>query len=294
MSQTTAPAPTRHDRVVHGSGVSFGGVLRSEWIKLRSLRSTWWCSVIIVALLVGFAALLSATISGFEGQQSTPESEQQLALTAVTVGTAFAQLVAAVLGALVITGEFGTGMVRSTFAAVPRRTGALVAKLLLVVLLTFVVSAVGLAGALGVALPLLSSVGLDVDLGDTGVWTALVAAAGSVALTGGMAFGLGTIIRNGAGAIAAAVGIVFVLPILFQILVASVQDAVWPSNVQEFSPAQVATRMYEYQADTQNPFSTPPVEGAIVLEPWQAALVLAGWVVVFFVVGLVLTKRRDV
>lgn len=294
MSTTTSTAPTRRDRHVTGPGVTFGGVLRSEWIKLRSLRSTWWCSVIIVALIVGFAALLSATVSGFEGQQSTAAADQQLALTAITLGASFAQLVAAVLGALVVTGEFGTGMIRSTFAAVPRRTGALVAKLLLVVLLTFVVSALGLLGALGVSLPLLSGVGLDVDLGDDGLWVALLAAAGSVALTGGMAFGLGTIIRNGAGAIAAAVGIVFVLPILFQILVLSVQDAVWPSNLQEFSPAQAATRMYEYQADTPNPFLPAAVDGAIVLEPWQATLVLVGWVAVFFVVGLVLTKRRDV
>jgi len=296
MTTTSAPARTSHSA---GRGVSFGGVLRSEWIKLRSLRSTWWCTALIVVLLVGFAALLaSVTGQGPEGTPGAPapaSADQQSALTAITLGTVFAQLVAAVLGALIITGEFGTGMIRSTFAAVPRRTAALVAKVLLVGVLVLVASALGLLGALAVSLPLLDRSGITPDLGDGALWTALLAAAGSVALTAMMAFGLGAIIRNGAGAIAASVGIVFVLPILFTILVGSVQDAVWPSNLQEFSPAQAATRMYEYPVDgSDNPFVLPPVDGAIVLEPWQAALVLVGWVVLFFAVGLAFVKRRDV
>lgn len=296
MTTTTAPARGSHSA---GRGVTFGGVLRSEWIKLRSLRSTWWCAALIVVVIVGFAALLSSvTGSGPQGTPGAPVpegAEQQSALSALTIGIVFAQLVAAVLGALIITGEFGTGMIRSTFAAVPRRTAALVAKVLLVGLLTLVASALGLLGALGVSLPLLDGAGISPDLGDGRLWTALLAAAGSVALTAMMAFGIGAIIRNGAGAIAASVGIVFVLPILFAILVSSVQDAAWPSNLQEFSPAQAATRMYEYPLEgSDNPLVLPPVDGAIVLDPWQAALVMAGWVVVFFVIGLALVKRRDV
>lgn len=289
-------APTRQSRPRSaGSGVTFGGVLRSEWIKLRSLRSTVWCFAIIAVLIIGFGALFSAVASGFEGMESTPEQQQSLAASVTTIGVAFAQLVAAVLGALIITGEFGTGMIRSTFAAVPRRTSALVAKVLLVGALTLVASAIGLLGALAVSLPLLDGAGITTDLGDAKLWTALLAAAGSVALIAMMAFGLGAIIRNGAGAIAASVGIVFVLPILFTILVSSVQDAAWPSNLQEFSPAQAATRMYEYPLEgADNPFVLPPVDGSVVLEPWQAALVLAGWVVLFFAVGLALVKRRDV
>ncbi|KQO80152.1 MULTISPECIES: ABC transporter permease subunit [unclassified Frigoribacterium] len=289
---TTAPTRSTRSRTT-GSGVTFGGVLRSEWIKLRSLRSTVWCFAIIAVLIIGFGALFSSVASGFEGMQSTPEQDQSLAASVTTIGVAFAQLVAAVLGALIITGEFGTGMIRSTFTAVPRRTPALVAKLILVALGTFVVSAVSLGITSLLAVPLLRGVDIELDLGDGRYWLSMLGAAASVAFMAMISFGLGMIIRNSTGAIAAAIGLVFVVPILFSIAMGLVAGT-WVYSVYEFIPPTAASRLYEYVVDGASMLTGPAIDGAIRLEAWQALLVLVGWVVVLFGAGLALVKRRDV
>ncbi|MBF4579148.1 ABC transporter permease subunit [Frigoribacterium sp. VKM Ac-2530] len=292
MTTTTTPRPTPHAHTA-GSGVSFAHVLRSEWIKLRSLRSTAWCFAVIVVLLIGFALLFGAFASGFEGAPATDEQQQSLAVSVATIGVPFAQLVAAVLGALVITGEYGTGMVRSTFAAVPRRTPALVAKVLLIGVTTFVVSALALAVALLVSTPLLSSSGVDTDLADGRIWLSMLGGAATIGFIAMIAFGLGAIIRNGAGAIASAIGIVFVLPIIFSIGQALIAKP-WIYSLYEFIPPQAATRVYDYPVDGQSLTALPGLDGSLVLEPWQALLVLVGWVVVLFAIALALVKRRDV
>lgn len=287
-------APTRQSRPRSaGGGVTFGGVLRSEWIKLRSLRSTVWCFAIIAVLIIGFGALFSAVASGFEGMESTPAQQQSLAASVTTIGVAFAQLVAAVLGALIITGEFGTGMIRSTFAAVPRRTPALIAKLIIVAIGTFVVSAISLAITSLLAVPLLRGVDIELDLADGKYWLSMLGAAASVAFMAMIAFGLGMIIRNSTGAIAAAIGVVFVVPILFSIAMGLVSGT-WVYSLNEFIPPTAASRIYEYVVDGSSMLTAPAVDGAIRLEPWQALLVLVGWVVALFAAGLALVKRRDV
>jgi len=292
MTTTTTPRPTTHAHTA-GSGVSFAHVLRSEWIKLRSLRSTAWCFAVIVVLLIGFALLFGAFASGFEGAPATDEQQQSLAVSVATIGVPFAQLVAAVLGALVITGEYGTGMVRSTFAAVPRRTPALVAKVLLIGVSTFVVSALALAVALLVSTPLLSSSGVDTDLADGRIWLSMLGGAATIGFIAMIAFGLGAIIRNGAGAIASAIGIVFVLPIIFSIGQALIAKS-WIYSLYEFIPPQAASRVYDYPVGGQSLTAMPSLDGSLVLEPWQALLVLVGWVVVLFAIALALVKRRDV
>jgi len=291
MSTTAPYRPSRSHTT--GRGVSFGGVLRSEWIKLRSLRSTVWCFAIIAVLIIGFGTLFSAVASGFEGAATTPEQQQSLSVSITTIGVTFAQLVAAVLGALVITGEFGTGMIRSTFTAVPRRTPALVAKLVLVALGTFVTSLVSLMITSFLAVPLLRGVDLALDLGDGRYWLSMVAAAGSVAFMAMIAFGFGMLIRNSAGTIAAAIGLIFVLPILFSIAM-SLVSGTWLVSLYEFVPPTAATRLYDYVVDGASITTGPAVDGALRLDPWGGLLVLVGWVVVLFAAGAALVKRRDV
>ena len=292
----TAAAPTRRSAHGHsvGPGVTFAHVVASEWIKLRSLRSTAWCFAVIVAIVVGFGALFASVASGFEGMEATAEQQQALGVQVITIGVAFAQLVAAVLGALVITGEYGTGMIRSTFTAVPRRTPALVAKVLIVGVSTFVVSGLALVVAALVCTPLLSSsTGIELDLGDTGLWWSLIGAAASVAMIAMISFGLGAVIRNGAGGIAASIGLVFVLPIIFTIGMAVISEP-WIYTLYEFTPPQAATRVFEYQVEGSSMLTPPTVDDAVVLTPWQALGVLAGWVVALFVVAVAAVKRRDV
>ncbi|MDP3892185.1 MAG: hypothetical protein Q8Q44_13235, partial [Nocardioides sp.] len=127
-----APQPT-----VDVRPVTFVRVLHSEWIKLWSLRSTYWAmlatlaAMVLIAVMLGAASLVDDTAAGPDGRM------------AIGMGYSFAQVVVAVLGVLIITGEYTTGMIRSTVAAVPTRLPALTAKAVLVAVTGFVLGVVG-------------------------------------------------------------------------------------------------------------------------------------------------------
>ena len=290
---TTSAAKTA---VAKLPGLSFGGELRSEWIKLRTLRSTLWCYLIMVVLTILLGLLIAGAHPAPAAGAPTPSHDVQQStwVTVATLGIGFAQLVSAVLGALVITGEYGSGMIRSTFAAVPKRLPAIVAKALVFGITTFVVALVGLVGAALVSAPLLRANDITADFGDGNVWLALVGGAGYVALIGLLAFGIGLIVRSSAGGIAAALGLVLVVPTILQVL-ARVTLADWPSNIAAFLPASAGSTLYAYPGAAAESFtpSRPSASNVITLDTWQGLLVLVGWVVVAFVVGAILVKRRD-
>ncbi|MDP9026734.1 MAG: ABC transporter permease [Actinomycetota bacterium] len=304
---TTIPGSTevahpqhRHPHTQHhvvGSGLSFAGILHSEWIKLRSVRSTLWCYVAIVVLTVGLGMLLAVALPAPTTTPST-NAQQSTWLTVTTLGVNFAQLIIAVLGALVITGEYGTGMIRSTFVAVPTRLPALAAKVLVFGVTTFVVSLAALVATALATAPLLPAQGVHPDLGDTSIWIALVGGAGYLTLIGCLALAIGTILRSTAGSIAASLGLVLVVPIILRV-VANLTQAQWAANINVFLPSNAGGRLFAYPAATSSvlspPAGTPNATSlsTIVLEPWQALLVLAGWFVVALVVGAILLKRRD-
>ena len=297
-TSTTTATATKTPRL------SFGGELRSEWIKLRTLRSTLWCYLIIVILTIGLGLLIASALPApAAGAPSASHDVQQSTwVTVSTLGIAFAQLVSAVLGALVITGEYGTGMIRSTFAAVPKRLPAIVAKALVFGVTTFIVELVGLVAAALVTAPLLPGKSVTPDFGDGHVWLALVGGAGYVALIGLLAFGIGLIIRSSAGGIAAALGLVLVVPTILQVL-ATVTRADWPANIAAFLPASAGGKLYAYPGAASESLAPGRPGGAasaaasaantITLDSWQGLLVLVGWVVVAFVIGAILVKRRD-
>ncbi len=282
---TTTPVSRSHTAA---SGLSFGGVLRSEWIKLRTLRSTLWCYLIIIVITIGLGFLLAGTVNLDSSGTMDHASQQSLWLQVATLGIGFSQLVAAVLGALMITGEYGTGMIRSTLTAVPRRWPALTAKAIVFGLTTFVIGLVSIIGTALLTAPLLPSKGIHPDFGDPAVWWGLVGGAGYLALIGLLSLSIGAIIRNSAGGIAASLGLVLVLPAVLSIL-AAVTRADWARNLGTFLPGDAGGRMYAYTSGT----TAQAAAGTIVLEPWQGLLVLIGWVVVLFAAAVVLLKRRD-
>ena len=251
MSATTPQTRPRNRTPIETSKLSFAGVLNSEVIKLRSLRSTWWCLGVMALVIIGFGLLFAASAGAFTPQDSSYEQNQQIAAQSVTVGVMFGQLVAAILGALVITGEYGTGMIRSTFAAVPRRGAALVAKLVVVTVALFVVSLVALVITALLNSLILPGADISVDLGDGALWRSILGAAISVGFIGMIALALGAIIRNGAGAIASVVGLVFVLPLIVQIFTAFNQ-AVWLYNLNEIIPPNASARLYDYVVEGQS------------------------------------------
>jgi ABC-2 type transport system permease protein len=273
------------------SGLSFGGILRSEWIKLRTLRSTMWCYAIIIGLTIGFGFLLAVAMpaGGVASQGVAPSADAQQAawLQVTTLGIGFGELVSAVLGALVITGEYGTGMIRSTLTAVPKRTPALLAKAIVFGVTTFVVALVALVATALLTAPLMPAKDIHPDFGDSSFWLAIVGGAGYLALIGVLALAIGTIIRSSAGSISAALGLILVAPVVLRIL-AGVTRADWAQNLDSFLPSSAGGKMYSYA-----PTAIKPAEGIVSLDPGQGLLVLVVWFVVLFAIGAILLKRRD-
>lgn len=278
--------------------LTFAGVLNSEWIKLRTLRSTVWCYALIVVLPVLLALLVAGVSQSPEGDISH-DVQQSTWMSTATLGINFAQLVVAVLGALVITGEYGTGMIRSTLTAVPRRLSAMFAKAIVFGIVTFVVSLVGLVAAAAATAPLLADKGITADFGDPDVWLTLVGGAGYLALTGLISLAIGLLLRSSAAGIAASVGLLLIVPLIFG-LIAGLAQAQWAADIGSFLPGNAGALLFEYPAEAV-PATVGPGAGQaslgvtsdVDLRRSQAALVLGGWFAAIYAAGLVLLKRRD-
>lgn len=270
---------------------TFLGLLRSEWIKLWSLRSTWWCFGIAIVVIAGIAALVGGTVGGFAGD-ATGAAASALAAQGATVGATIGELVFAVLGVLVISGEYSTGQIRSTFAAAPKRTGALAAKILLFGVVSLIVGAVSIGLGAGLSLLELPESIRDTATGDAGYWLALLGATGNLALCGIIAVLIGAILRGVPAGIATVVGLFFVVSVVLSII-GAVTAQVWPNNLASVLPAGAGSAMSGYvnPSNTYGDFS----EGAMwSFLPWQALLIMLGWVVVLWIAAEILTKRRDV
>ncbi|WP_165065535.1 ABC transporter permease subunit [Marisediminicola senii] len=281
---TTTTAPTG-PATAERSGLSFGGVLRSEAIKLTTLRSTVWCFAIIVLVTVGLAFLLAATF--FTPAPLPDDGVQAVWVQVGTLGITFSQLVVAVLGALVITGEYSTGMIRSTLTAVPRRIPALAAKAIVIGVATFVVGLVSVLAAAFLPAGILAGNGAEPDFADPAAYAAFAGGALYLALIAVLSLSIGTIVRNSAGGIAASLGLLLVVPGVLS-LIAAITSTEWLQNLSQFLPSALGNVLYAYPQDTG-----PVPDGIVALEPWQAALWLFAWVAVAFATAAVLIKRRD-
>jgi ABC-2 type transport system permease protein len=268
--------------------LTFGGLLKSEWIKLWSLRSTYWCLGLMILQSFGLGLLL-ATVHGTGKIVEQPQVVQQAnAAYIASAGTTIGELIVAVLGVLVISGEYGTGMIRSSVTADPRRLPTLAAKAVVLTVSTFVASLIAVYGAAAIAFPLLAGSKSYPEFGDGKLQLALLGAAAYLAIIALIAFSLGAIIRSTAGGIAAAVGVVLVLPIVTGVLV-RVTAAAWAANIQAITPTSAGDHLFAYVT------TGPPTPGAgeFVLDATTGPLVFVAWFVVLFALAAVLIKRRD-
>ena len=286
---TLTPSP------LDGIRLKFGGVLRSEWIKLRSLRSTMWCLGLVVLLTIGFGLLLAFTVDVPSGGALPDANQYQLQVQVATLGVNFTQLIVAVLGVLVISGEYGTGMIRSTFVAVPGRLGAFFGKAIVLAVTTFVVGVVSIALSAVVAWPILAGKGVSVSPIDSSVLLPLLGGAGYLTLIAVLAFAFGAILRSSAGGIATILGLVLVVPTILEIL-SRLTKATWISNVSAFLPSAAGGKMFDYvdSATATQAADQAAKQGLVYLQSWEGLLVLVAWVAAGLIVGAVLTKRRDV
>ena len=266
---TTSPAPVLP--VPAGPRPTFAGLLSSEWTKIRSVRSTVWTLIIFVVLTIGLTALFTwLTVSHWTGPHAAAR-DATISADPVSfilgAGLGLGQLVICVLGVLVMTAEYSTGVIRASLLAVPRRLWMLAAKCVVFAALLIVVAEVIVFCSFFVGSAILHS-RVPVALSDHNVTRAVVGAGLYLTVLGLFSLGIGGILRHTAGAITTAIGVVFVLPILSGLLPSS-----WGAHINAYLPEQAGTVIGKAYATSGQLLSA--WEGFGVFCIW-AALMLAG------------------
>lgn len=256
-----AAAAPRPARPASPYRLSFGRVVRSEWIKLLTLRSTWWSLGVTVALSLAISLMMASAARDFGGGLSP--------VMTIVMPMQFTMLVAGILGAIAVTGEYSTGMIRSTFTAEPHRGAVLGAKAIVVAVVMALATALTYLVAILLTAPILGGAGIDwSDAAQS--WVPLGAGVFAMAMFALIGLGFGFIIRNGAGAIAATVGVLFVLPIVLNMFVFAGESWQWIIDLGQYLPmaaAQMAT----------TPAGDDVLRGILTLAAWPAALLLGAW-----------------
>jgi ABC-2 type transport system permease protein len=271
----TAPTPAPAEPLYRPAG--FADVLRSEWTKARTVRSTMWTLITLTVLGIGLGALISAlTAHGYA--KSSPSAKLTWDPTSISSsGFGIAQLAIGVLGVLLITSEYSTGAIRSSLAAVPRRNRFLAAKGTVLAAMVFVVALVLSFAAFFIGQALISAGHApSATIGQSGVLRALIGSAIYAALLALFGMALGTILRHAAGAIAALVAVLFVLPGIAAALPTSIEH-----TVQEYWPTQAGGQI------------STVVRTANTLSPWVGLAVFVLFVGIMTLVAFFLLNRRD-
>ena len=204
-------------------------VVRSEWTKLITLRSTMWSLFAAVVLTIGLPLLFAAVTSSHWGSMAPRERADRHPLDIALAGVNLSQLAIGVLGVLVITGEYSTGMIRASLTAVPKRLPMLWAKTAVYAVVTFVLMVPSVVIAFFASQAILSRHDiLQISFSSGGVARAVIGGAVYLMLLAVLTVALGTIVRNTAGAIAVFAAIFFVIPPLLNILPASWNNAIAP------------------------------------------------------------------
>ena len=272
------PSTPKEGRVTQFRGrVSQAGVFRSEWTKLYSLRSTRWALLATAVMTIGFGLIASAVTVSRWASLSAADKASFDPLNTSLLGVRFGVLAIGVLGVLLITGEYTTGMIRSTMTAVPKRLPVLWGKtgVYAVVALAIAIPAAFIAFFAGQAI--LSGQNIQIAFSHAGVPGAVLGAAGYLTLVGLFAMGLGAVMRNTAAGIATFAGIMFVVPPLISILPSSVANSIDP-----YLPSNAGQAMMQigHHANT--------------LSPAAGFAVFAGYVAVVIAAAAVLLVKRDV
>lgn len=261
-------------RAAHRSPAGFADVLQSEFCKLRSVPSTFWTLVAAVASNVVLAALAAIFIPP---HLSATDRENTDAVRLSLAGLHLSQIAIGVLGALVITSEYGTGMIRATLAAVPQRRRVIAAKALVFLATALIVGIASTVGAYFTFAAFLSGDSLSSSIGDPGVLRAVIGGGLYLAALGLLGLGLGLIIRASAGTIATLFGMLFVPSILISILPNS-----WQSTIGPYLPMQAGEQIYIASHREANS-----------LGPWTGFGVFCIYAAIALTAGLLLITRRD-
>lgn len=264
-------------RLAHAGRVTQLRVALSEWTKLRSVRSTRWSLLIAVVLTIGFPLLFAAVTSSHWGSMSPHDRADRHPLDIALAGVNVSQLAIAVLGVLVITAEYSTGMIRASFTAVPKRLPVLWAKLGVYALVSFALMLPSVLIAFFASQAILSKHDiLQISFSHGGVARAVIGGAVYLMLVGIFAMALGAIVRNTAGGIALFAGIFFVIPPLLNVLPTSWQNAINP-----YIPDSAARSIFQL------------THGSHSLSPAGGLALFVGYCAFVVAIAAVLLVRRD-
>lgn len=278
MSTATATAPARGA----GAGTAPRGevtqarVLHSEWIKLRTLRSTFWTLIGAMVALIGFGALFCAVTANRWTHMGPGEHASFDAAQTSLRGFFLAQLAVGVLGVLTVTGEYATGMIRASLAAVPRRLPVLWAKAALYAAVVWVLTTASALAAFLIGQALLSPRHIGLSLGDPGVLRAVFGTGLYLTVVGLLGVAIGAMIRNTAGGIATVFAVLLILPVLAEALPTS-----WNNAISPWLPSNAGQAVI------------PLHHEAHTLHPWAGLAVFAGYALVALAGSAVLMRRRD-
>jgi ABC-2 type transport system permease protein len=275
MSSVSLPASV--PSLGHVGKVTQARVLLSEWTKLHSLRSTRWSLLVGTVLTIGFPILFASILSARWGHMNPHERADRHPLDVALAGVNVSQLAIAVLGVLVITGEYSTGMIRASFSAVPRRLPVLWAKAVDFGVITFLLMLPSVVIAFFASQAILDRHRiLQISFSHPGVARSVVGGAVYLMLVGIFALAIGAIVRNTAGAIATFAAIFFVIPPLLNILPTSWNDAISP-----------------YLPDSAGRSIFSLTHGAHSLAPGPGLALFVGYIALVVAIAAVLLRRRD-
>jgi len=255
---------------------TFGDVLRSEWTKLRSVRSTFWALTVTVVVGIALGAVISAAAAHGYAKFSVSQKLSWDPTGVSAAGMAIAQLAIAVLGVLCISSEYSSGMIRTSLIAVPKRGRVLAAKSLVFAGVTFVVGDVTTFVAFFVGQALISGHAPHAALGDPGVARAVVGGGLYLAALAVLSVAAGALLRHPAAAIACMMAVVLVLPLIAQALPDS-----WRNPVTEFWPTQAGNQI------------TSVYHSAHTLQPWPGFGVMCLFTAIVYAIAWTLLDRRD-
>ena len=264
-----------------GARAGIAGTLRSEFTKIRSVRSTYWSLILLV--LAGFAWTVADCLGTahnwphMAAQDKIGFDATQASVTGVAL---FGQLVILVLGTLVLTSEYSTGMIRTSLAVMPRRAVLYWSKAAVFAAVSVVIAVATSLAVFGVGQILLHSTGQSASLSQPGALRAVLLTGFFVALSGAMAYGMGAIVRNTAGGITASFGLMFLVPQLAKAL-----PSAWYADLDRWLPGgDMLPAITSSQSQLLNPNMFPA---------WGEFAVFGGYAVIMLGIGALLFSRRD-
>jgi ABC-type transport system involved in multi-copper enzyme maturation permease subunit len=250
--------------------------MKSEWTKLRSLRSTVFSLLAAVVFIIGFGLLVSSLIVGHWPPKDAADAASFDPTSTSLAGSFLAQLAIGVLGVLFITGEYATGMIRATFAAVPRRLPVLWAKAAVFAATVLALTVPSMLIAFTVGQSIFSSKDIETSIGEPGVLRAVLGGAFYLVLVGLLGLAIGTLLRSTAAGISTLLGVIFVLPIIVGFLPSS-----WSDPISKYLPSHAGQAITNVRPDPN------------ALGPWAGFAVFCLYVVIALGAAAVSIRRRD-